>query len=312
MTQIRRHVLNDGDVSVAILSLGCITQDWQVPVRGKQVSAVLGYRDPQAYVHNPCYLGAIVGRVANRISDAAFELNGERFALDANEPPHHLHGGERGLHAHNWRMEADGNRAVQLQTTSPDGEGGYPGRLELTVTITLRDHKLTYEMEAHSDRPTPVNLAQHSYYTLGQATVQIPAKTYTPVNEQMIPLGTVEPLLGQPFDLSAGRPLSAAVSGGSGLDMNYVLDGTRVEARGGGLHLRMETDQPCLQLYTAQHLRRVAEPLAGQTHAPFSGFCLEPQGYPNAINTPAFPLSLATPEQPYRQRLTVSIHEEAA
>ncbi|GAB5439197.1 aldose epimerase family protein [Falsiruegeria mediterranea] len=312
MAQIRRHVLNDGDVSVAILSLGCITQDWLFPVRGKQVSAVLGYRDPQAYVHNPYYLGAIVGRVANRTSGAVFELNGERFALDTNEPPHHLHGGTRGLHTHNWTMEADGNRAVQLQTTSPDGEGGYPGQLELTVTIALQGHRLTYDMVARSDRPTPVNLAQHSYYAFGQATVQIPAKTYTPVDEQMIPLGTVEPLLGKPFDFGDAKPLSEAVSEGKGLDMNFVLDGTRVEARGGGLHLRMETDQTCLQLYTAQHLRRVAEPLAGQTHTPFSGFCLEPQGFPNAINTPGFPLSLATPEQSYRQRLTVSIHEEVA
>lgn len=310
MKQIRRHLLSDGDVSVAILSLGCITQDWQVPVGGRQASAVLGYRDPQAYLNNPCYLGAIVGRVANRISGSGFALQGVRYYLDANEPPHHLHGGVKGLHNCNWTMEVDGNRAVQLQTTSPDGEGGYPGQLELIVTITLRGHQLSYDIEARSDRPTPVNLAQHSYYALGQAMVRIPAKTYTPVNGRMIPVGTAEPLFGKPFDFGDSRPLPEMAHDGEGLDMNFVLDGTRIEARGGGLHLTMDTDQPCLQLYTAQHLRCVAEPLAGQTHAPFAGLCLEPQGYPNAVNTSAFPLSLATPEHPYRQHLTVTIRED--
>ena len=310
MEEIRRHVLSDDDVSVAILSLGCVTQDWQVPVAGQRAPVVLGYRDPAAYLHNPCYLGAIVGRVANRISNAAFEFEGERFQLDVNEPLHHLHGGAHGLHARNWTLEADGARAVQLQLTSPHGEGGYQGRLDLCVTITLEGHCLTYEIEARSDRPTPVNLAQHSYYALGDATVHIPAQHYTPTDDRMIPTGARDPVAGHPFDFNISKPLSRGDLGGKGLDMNFILDGTQIEARDRGLHLVMETDQPCLQLYTAQHLHQAAEPLAGQAHNPRSALCLEPQGYPNAVNTPGFPLSLATPEQPYRQTLSVSICEE--
>ncbi|WP_164659690.1 aldose epimerase family protein [Tropicibacter sp. Alg240-R139] len=312
MTQIQRHVLSDGDVSVAVLSLGCITQDWAVPIRGRRTRAVLGYRDPKDYLHNPYYLGAIVGRVANRISGAAFELDGMKYDLEANEPPHQLHSGPNGLQNRNWTMEVAGNRAVQLQITSPHGEGGYPGLLQLSVTISLQGHQLTYEMEARSDRPTPVNLAQHSYYALERATLRIPAMHYTPMDDHLIPIGNVKPLSGKKFDFGEAKPLSEAVLDGKGLDMNFVLDGKRIEARGSGLHLTMETDQPCLQFYTAHHLRFVSEPLTGQTHAPFTGLCLEPQGYPNAVNTSAFPLSLATPEHPYRQRLTVSVHEDAA
>ncbi|SLN53464.1 Aldose 1-epimerase precursor [Falsiruegeria litorea R37] len=310
MEQIRRHVLSDGEVSVAVLSLGCITQDWQVPMAGKRMPVVLGYRDPAAYLYNPCYLGAIVGRVANRISGAVFELDGVRYPLDANEPPHHLHGGAYGLHSRNWTLEADGARAVQLRLTSADGEGGYPGRLDLCVTITLEGHRLTYEIEARSNRPTPVNLAQHSYYALGDASVHIPAQVYTPTDDRMIPTAARDPIAGHSFDFKTTKPVSLADPDGAGLDMNFILDGTRIEARGSGLQMVMETDQPCLQLYTAQHLVQVAEPLKGQTHKPRSALCLEPQGYPNAVNTPGFPLSLATPEEPYCQRLSVSIRED--
>lgn len=311
MERIRRHVLSDGDVRVAILSLGCITQEWQVPLGGKPQSVVLGYRDRRAYWHNPCYLGAIVGRVANRVSGAAFDWEGERITLDANEPPHHLHGGSLGLHARNWNMEAEGNRAVQLSLTSPHGEEGYPGKLDLYVTISLHGHRLSYEIEARSDRPTPLNLAQHSYYALGDATLQFPARGYTPTDAQMIPTGQIVSLDGAQFDFNSSKRLSQADPQRVGLDMNFVLDSPDIQARGRGLHLMMETNQPCLQLYTAQHLYQAAEPLEGQKHDPFGAICLEPQGYPNAVKTPTFPISLAMPEQPYHQSLHVTIQPEA-
>lgn len=310
--EIRRHVLSDGDVSVAILSLGCITQDWRVPVNGTQVPAVLGYEHPHEYLHNPCFLGAIVGRLANRVSGAAFEWEGTQYELPVNEAPNHLHGGSEGLHSQNWTMEADGNRAVQLCLTSKHGDQGYPGRLELTVTVSLSGHCLTYDMQAISDRPTPVNLAQHSYYALGQgdSTLQIPAREITPVDDRMIPLGHITSVHGKVFDFSKPRWLSKVIQETGGLDMNFVLDGTQVVARDGQLTLELETDQPCLQLYTGQFLKRFNTPLEGQSHIPFSGFCLEPQGYPNAVNTCAFPTTIATPDHPYRQRLSVTIREE--
>ncbi|NDW44997.1 aldose epimerase family protein [Ruegeria sp. PrR005] len=314
---IRRHVLEEGDVSVAILNRGCITQDWQVPLRGARVPVVLGYADPAGYAHNPRSLGIIAGRVANRISGAGFTLDGVRYDLPANEAPNHIHGGPQGLHARLWEMEADGPRAVRLTLVSPHGEGGYPGRLDLTVTIRLEGDALTYDMRAVSDRPTLLNLAQHSYYSLGAETcrdfrVTLPASRHTVNDAAKIPTGEIAPTTGQLFDFRTGRRISEADPDTQGLDMNFVLDRGQARVTGNGLVLEIETDQPCLQLYTGQYLGALHSPLPGQRHAPFSGLCLEPQGYPNAVNTPGFPCPLVTPDHPYRQRTTVRIREQDA
>ncbi|MEM7318761.1 MAG: aldose epimerase family protein [Pseudomonadota bacterium] len=310
--QIRRHTLSDGDVSVTLLSLGCITQDWQVPLRGRRVPGVLGYQDPRAYLRNPYWMGVIAGRVANRISGAGFKMNGEYFRLPANQPPNHLHGGDKGLSSQNWEMDADGARSVQLRLVSPDGDQGYPGRLDLTVTIRLRGHTLTYEMEARSDRPTPVNLAQHSYYSLGADSVRdfdvtLDADRFTSNDPDLIPTGQIEPVTGRSFDFRRGRSIGDADPEGQGLDMNFVLNSGVINVAGNGLSLEIETDQPCVQLYTATYLKPSEVPLAGQSHRSFAGLCLEPQGFPNAINTPGFPVSMVTPDAHYRQISKVSI-----
>lgn len=316
-SDIRSFALQDGDVSVTLLSLGCVTQDWQVPLGNRHVPVVLGYRDPQSYRDNPYFVGAVVGRVANRISGASFELNGERIRLDANTPPDHLHGGTFGLHRQNWQAEVDGLRTVRFQHVSAHGQGGYPGRVSFQIDISLTGSCLTYDMRAKSDRPTPVNLAQHSYYTLGlpdcrALQVQIPANAHTPFNAGMIPLGQSEPVVGTSYDARQARKLTDFTSGACGVDLNYVLDGRCIVLRGNGLKLSMTTDQPCLQLYTGHHLAETEAPLPGQLHQPFAGVCLEPQGYPNAINTPEFPCALVTPEQPYRQRLSIDIRAAAS
>ncbi|MCE8536651.1 galactose mutarotase [Ruegeria pomeroyi] len=314
---IRRHVLEEGDVSVAILNRGCITQDWQVPLRGARVPVVLGYADPADYAHNPAYLGVIAGRVANRISGAGFSLDEVCHDLPVNEAPNHIHGGPQGLHARLWDMEVAGPRAVRLTLVSPHGEGGYPGRLDLTVTVRLEADALIYDMAATSDRPTLLNLAQHSYYSLGAEScrdfhVTLPASRYTPNDAAKIPTGEVAPVMGCPFDFRNGRRISEADPKGQGFDMNFVLDRGQARVTGNGLVLKVETDQPCLQLYTGQYLSAEHSPLPGQSHAPFAGLCLEPQGYPNAVNMPGFPCPLVTPEQPYCQRTTVRIYEEDA
>ena len=316
-------MLSDGDVSVTILSLGCITQDWQVPVNGRRVPVVLGYQRPQDYLNNPYFLGVIAGRVANRISGAGFTLDGQRYALPVNDPPNHLHGGPAGIHAQNWGVEPDGTGAVQLRLVSPDGDQGYPGRVRFEVTVTLRGHMLTYDMRAETDRPTPVNLAQHSYYNLmGQGGVhdhqlQVSADHFTPADAAMIPTGQQLPLAGQAFALRQPGPLRQADPGQNGLDMNFVLSGAVTDAAAvltapNGLRLALQTDQPCLQLYTGGALSAVGAALPGQNHAPFGGVCLEPQQFPNALNTPGFASVLVLPDQPYRQILQVRIAPDGA
>ncbi len=311
-------MLSDGDVSVAILNLGAITQDWRVPLGGTRVPVVLGFDNPQDYATNPCHLGVIAGRVANRISGAGFTLDGQHHDLPVNEPPNHLHGGPGGVHARIWDMEPDGNRAVRLRLVSHDGDQGYPGQVTFEVMITLSGYELRYDMRATTDRPTPINLAQHSYYNLmgrggiGDHRLQIMADQYTPVDAAMIPTGQIAPLGGMDFDLRQHRTMRQADPAAKGLDMNLVLTGGPDQPAASlsapnGLRLKLTTDQPCLQLYSGAHLRHAAQPLPGQLHDAFSGLCLEPQGFPNAINTPGFPSVLITPDHPYSQCLRVRI-----
>ena len=314
---ISAHSLNDGDVTVTLLSLGAIVQDWQVPVGdGTRRSVVLGYRDPESYRRNPAFFGALVGRVANRIAGAKFTLDGQSFALDANEAPHHLHGGATGLGLQFWSMDPDGARCVRLRCHSPDGAGGYPGHVNVVVDVTLTGHRLRFDMTARPDRPTPISLAQHSYYALQDGPIwdqvlHLPADGYTPVGPDLIPTGEIAPVTSQHFDFNTPRPLALADPARQGIDLNYVrpLD-TRPAAvlrAPNGMELRMDTDQPGIQLFTAPNLRPGAAPLPGQSHLPFHALCLEPQGLPNAVNTPGFPGVIATPERPYRQVLDITI-----
>lgn len=295
-------MLEDGETRVAILSLGCITQSWEVGGQG----VVLGHADPAAYIGNRGFKGGIVGRVAGRIAGARFDLDGQSWALDRNEPPNHLHGGSGGLITRNWTLEPDGARAVRLTYHSPHGDQGYPGAVDFAVLIRLSGHTLTYDMRAVPDRPTPISLAQHSYYNLmGQGAVwdhvlSLPASRYLPVGEGLLATGEKAPLDAVPFDFRAPRSIAQADPARAGLDLAYAgLSGPVHMAAPNGMCLRMESDQPCLQLYTGQNL--------GPPHVPFEGLCLEPQQYPDALNHPVFPSNLATPDAPYRQRLSVTI-----
>ena len=184
LKDLRSHRLEAGDMSVTILSLGCITHDWRVPLDDTLVPIVLSYRDPADHLRHPGSLGIIAGRVANRIANAQFSHDGTTYQLAANEGTNQLHGGPRGLASRNWDLEPDGSTGVQLQHQSPDGDQGFPGRVDFTVTIRLQNNRLIYDMSAVPDRATPINLAQHSYYNLmGSGTIwdhqlQIAANAY--------------------------------------------------------------------------------------------------------------------------------------
>ena len=304
--RIHKAVLRDGDVEVSVLSLGAVTQSWLVPLDGDRVPVILSYPRPEDYRHNPYYLGAIVGRVANRIGQAQFPLGGARVALCANDGPHHLHGGPFGLHRQNWQMTPDGDRMVTLRHRSPDGAGGYPGAVAFCIQISLSGYTLRYDMTAMPDRPTPISLAQHSYYHLGtpdirQLEVEVSADQITLLDEEQIPTGLLSPVAGTVLDLRTPRRAAHA------FDQNYVLRAdapfaARVAAPN-GLQLLMCSDQPGLQLYTGHHLTGVH----GAGHKPFSGLCLEAQGFPDSVNQPAFASIMATPDKPYRQLLEVTI-----
>lgn len=294
--------LEDGDVRVHQLALGCITRDWQIG--GK--SAVLGYQHPEAYEDNPYYMGAIVGRVANRIGAASFILDGHTHNLCANEGRNMLHGGPGGLSTQTWDMDRDGSDGVMYRITSPDGDQGFPGKLDVDVRVTLSGHTVTWDMRALPDRPTPVSLAQHNYYALGGASkemvLQVDACRYTPIDDESIPTGDVATLPPE-MDFRKPRPI------GHDIDHNYALPSapTKIKATGDNFALSMTCDQPGVQVYTSQFLQPHHPSLPGQTHTPHAAIALEPQGWPDAVNKPDFPVIIATPDQPYRQRLSVSI-----
>jgi len=320
---IKHCVLESGEVSVSILSLGCITHEWRVPYGREQVPVVQSFADPRDHLHNPqYYLGAIVGRVANRISGARFDLNGEKFQLEANEGCNMLHGGAGGLSSQLWTMEPEGHSAVQLSHFSADGAQGFPGAVEFRVTIRLEGHRLTYEIFGQPDRPTPLNLAQHSYYNLlgkgdiREHQVQISASSYTESGPSLLPTGKIASIEGAAFDFRTLKKVADADPHSTGVDINLVLSGEDGPAAQviapNGLHLKLWTDQPGVQLYTAKGLRPTAKPLSGQRHGPFSGLCLEPQFFPDSVNNPHFPSILCTPDQPYYQKLVVEIKDRSA
>jgi len=312
-SEISRYTLHDKGCSARFLSLGCILQDWQVQHESGVRHVVLGYENPDDYLTNPHYLGAVIGRVANRVSNAEFELNGLHH-LTRNEGKNHLHGGTHGLHGRVWDTVQISPREIQFKTESPDGDEGYPGAVKFCVTVRLHGQMLSYEMEALPDRPSPINMTQHSYFNLsGEGDLSdhqlvVNARKYTPVDDAGLPTGAIAAL---PDELNFHSPKPV---GDKAIDINYALASGQHAARlwGGGLRLEVCTDQPGLQVYTGASLATRATPLAGQSHDAFSGIALEPQGYPDAVNQPGFPSIIATPDIPYRHRITLKISDAEA
>ncbi len=295
-----------GDMEVALLSYGAITQSWRIGPR----NIVLGYEDPSAYGADPYYMGAICGRLANRVRGGRFPLAGAEVQLPLNHGTNTLHGGPEGLSSRHWQMEADTSaNAVRLAHSSPDRESGFPGRADFEVVITLTETALTYDMRAEVDRPTPINLAQHNYYNLaGEGSVEdhvlsVPAERYLVAGEDLVQTGRTAPVSDTRYDFRAARRLGDADSDGAGIDACLVLDsGTpgAVLSVPGGPTLSFFTGQPGMQVYNANTL--------GAPFAPFTAVCLEPEGFPDAVNHPDFPSQIVAPDVPYRQKLTIEVN----
>ncbi len=316
-TPIEAHVLRDHDTEITVLSVGCAIQDWRVGGR----PVVLGYADRETYRSNPVSMGVVVGRVANRISGAAFDLDGAHWTLPGNSAGGaiHIHGGPGGFGWRHWRMVPDGPKGVSFHLHSPHLDQGYPGALDVEVNMTLNGSALTWEMHAHSDRPTPVNLAQHVYFNLaGEGDIRkhrlrIAADAVTPTDADLLPTGQIQPVAGSRFDFREMRFLEEADPDRIGYDLNYVLSGGAPQAEAlspDGMRLSLTTDAPGLQVYTSNTLRDCGPASDGAPHAPFGGLCLEAQGFPNAINTPGFPSVECAPEQPFHQRTTIDIQPD--
>lgn len=300
-------VLTDGEARVTLQARGAVTLDWRVPVGGRVVPLLA--TPPQG--PDSGFMGAIVGRVANRIGGASYVHNGRRVVLEANDGTHQLHGGARGLWAVDWQMERLDARNALLRHMSPAGEGGFPGTVQFEVAVHLDGARLTYDLRAEADEETPISLAQHNYYALGGDglrghRLRLAADRVLERNAEGIMSGRILPVDGTPFDLREGRDLPDGPGAPGLLDDFLLFDEARepglpvADLIGpSGLRLRLWSDQPGAQVYTGQHLRG----------RPCAGVCLEPSGLPNAVNCPAFPSILLRPGQRYRQVLTVAVDQ---
>ncbi|MFF1417400.1 aldose epimerase family protein [Streptomyces sp. NPDC058280] len=303
---VHRWTLERAGTRLRLLTYGGVVQSVEVPDRDGTVDNVaLGFPDVEGYLgsRGP-YFGALVGRYANRIAGAAFTLDGTTHRLARNDGPNSLHGGERGFDRRVWDAEPDGDHGVRLSRISPDGEEGFPGRLDVSATYALEaDGALRIDYRAVTDAPTPVNLTNHTYWNLGGAgsgsatghELRIAAGRITPVDGAALPTGELTPVDGTRFDFREPRPV------GLGYDHNFVLDapGRAGEPPAAELYdpvsgrvLTVTTTEPGMQLYTGDHFD-------GKPYGPGAGIALETQHFPDSPNRPAFPSTVLRPGEVY-------------
>ena len=305
---------NRQGMEVRILSYGCTVQSILVPDReGRPGDVVLGC-DSEAGYPAPGCLGAMVGRYANRIAGAAFPLNGKIYTVKKNEGENCLHGG-KGYHMRKWHGEyAEGGVLFTLE--SPDGEEGFPGKLQVRVLMRLsEDNALSLRYRAHAEGDTVLNLTNHSYFNLaGSGTIldqelMLDSPAYLEVDRQLIPTGRLMDVEGTEFDFRCRRPIRSGY-----YDHCFLLNegpGVKAEAWDpvSGRGLRMYTDQPAVQLYCGIGLRGV-KGKAGAEYPSFGGFCLETQHYPDSPNHPEFPSTLLRSGETWESTTTYAFFAE--
>lgn len=331
---------NRHGLELSVATYGAAVTRLFVPDRaGRLADVVLGFDDLRGYVEHTEFFGATVGRVANRIRGGVFELEGRRYELARTDGPDHLHGGRRGWDKVVWRPEPKDTArgpSLELHYTSPDGEEGYPGRVDATTRYTLgHDGSLTIEMRAQTDAPTIVNMANHIYWNLaglepGRAEAPsaldhelvLDAEFYTP-GDPVVPVGELVRVAGTPFDFRSpkaiGRDLARicndpAGDDPAGYDHNWVVGGVpgalrpvaRLRHPASGRTLSLEADAPGVQFYSGNFLKGDQPGKGGQRYGKHSGVCLETQAFPNSVNVPEWEGQVVLlPEQEYKHVMVI-------
>jgi len=335
-TPVERYVLSSPALEVAVLTYGGVVQSVQAPDReGRRDDVVLGFDDVRQYQQESPYFGALVGRYANRIANGRFDLNGRTYQLPVNNGPNTLHGGTEGFDKRIWRaQELADAAAVRLSLISRDGDQGFPGRLDVTVTYTLDGDGLRIDYEARNAEPeggldTVVNLTNHSYWNLagegsgsvGGHELLVRADQYLPVSATSIPLGGPEPVEGTPLDFRTPAVIGDRWRQGDdqlanvgGYDHNFVLgaagdgaperDGLPLAAvvhePGSGRVLEVFTDQPGVQFYSANQLLGTLRGKSGRLYRQGDALCLETQHWPDSPNRPDYPTTVLRPQETFR------------
>jgi len=327
---------NSGGVEVRTINYGCALVSIRVPDReGKMADILLGCDTLEGYLANRSYVGAVCGRYANRIAAGHFTLDGRPYELATNNGVNHLHGGRKGFDKYVWAAEPilqGGMPGIVYSHVSPDGDEGYPGTLRLRVTYTLTErNELAIEYHATTDRPTVLNLTNHSYFNLAgfgsgdivDHEILINADHFTPVGETLIPTGDVAPVTGTPFDFRRTTRIGARISDphvqiqrGRGYDHNYVLNKTKagelshaarlVEPRSGRV-LDVHTTEPGMQFYSGNYLDGSIIGKGGVPCTARTGLCLETQHFPDTPNKPHFPSAVLRPGHEFRSRTVFAL-----
>ncbi|MGE4489655.1 MAG: aldose epimerase family protein [Kiritimatiellales bacterium] len=330
---IRSYTLkNTEGMEVRLSNYGATVTSIKVPDRnGVPGDVVLGYNTVDRYINDAgagTYFGAVVGRYGNRIAKGEFTLDGTEYTLAANNGENHLHGGLKGFDKMVWGAQVLGKNQVKFTYVSKDGEEGYPGRLSVSVIYTLTDdNELKIDYQASTDKATPVNLTNHSYFNLageGSPTIldhelTLNADAFTPVDAGLIPTGEIRPVAGTPFDFrkakTIGRDIAAAnqqLEYGMGYDHNWVLNkgqggktlaATVYEPKSGRV-MDVYTDQPGVQFYCGNFLDGSLTGKSGKPYLHRSGLCLETQHFPDSPNQSAFPSTTLRPGEQYKTSTT--------
>ncbi|MDX1952087.1 MAG: aldose epimerase family protein [Verrucomicrobiota bacterium] len=300
---------NSRGMVVSIMELGAIITEIQAADRnGKFVNVLLGTNDFQTYLNGYPASAAVIGRFANRIAKGVFKLDGVEYHLAKNNGPNHLHGGRKGFAQVLWKgkvIDSKDGSAVRFTYFSKDGEEGYPGNLEVSVTYTLTEkNELRLDYEASTDKATVVNLTNHAYFNLaGEGDILdhqlfLTAESYTPADDGLIPTGEIAPVKGTALDFTKGKRLGDGIKAFlpkiNGYDHNFVLgeDG-KMKAAGklvdpkSGRVMEVQTTEPGIQIYTGNHVNHRA-------------VCLETQHYPDSANQTAFPSPVVRPGKPFK------------
>ena len=315
-TVVHAITLAGDGLSAEVLTYGGILRKLQIETEQGSVDVVLGLPDLDAYRNDRDYLGVLVGRFGNRIGGASFELDGQRYALSANEGVNHLHGGHVGFGRRVWAIAACEPQRLLLRYVSPDGEEGYPGQLHVEAEFLLARQCLQLTYRASTDAATPLNLTHHPYFNLaGDRSVpvatqvlHVPVEHYLPVDKQLIPTGEIASANGTPFDFRVPATpderraaSSTLLQASGGFDHCLVLSANRrcsaeLYSPHSGVAMRLMSRAPALQLYEGQGLDR-SHPELGR------GVCLEPQGFPDAPNRPQFPSTILRLGETYEHRI---------
>jgi aldose 1-epimerase len=320
---------NRSGATAKVMTYGATLTELIVPDKnGVPGNVVLGFDALEPYLAGVPYFGATVGRVGNRIAKGAFTLNGKTYTLAKNNGPNHLHGGIKGFDKVVWKAEVvpskDG-QAVKFTYHSPDGEEGYPGNLDVTVVYTLTDTPTAVRIDytATTDKATPVNLTNHSYFNLagdGSGSIldhvlKIAADQITPADDTLIPTGKLEPVKGTVFDFTTPTAIGARIdkvpiAPPVGYDHNYVLragpagqpvmDIAQVRDPKSGRVMYVHTTEPGVQFYSGNFLDGTIRNRNGVPYQEHAAFCLETQHYPDSVNHPNFPSTILEPGKVYR------------